>query len=113
MKEIPVSDQVFINKLSDIIKANIEEENFSVSELAQKSGVSLKNLRNRLGKATGKTVNEFIRDTRLHKAMELLQNEPYTVSEVAYRVGFRSPIYFIKCFHAYFGFPPGKSGRAI
>lgn len=108
MKEVPAGDQVFISKLTDIIHANIGDERFGVNDLAQKSGMSLKSLRKRLSKVTKKTVNQFIRDTRLQKALEMLQNESYTVSEVAYRVGFGSPIYFIKCFHEFFGFPPGK-----
>jgi AraC-like DNA-binding protein/Tfp pilus assembly protein PilF/TolB-like protein len=108
MKEVPVSDQAFISRLIDIIHANLGNENFGVNELAQKSGMSLKSLRKRLSNVTKKTVNQFIRDTRLQKALEMLQNESYTVSEVAYRVGFGSPIYFIKCFHEFYGFPPGK-----
>jgi hypothetical protein len=47
----------------------------------------------------------------LQKALELLQNESYTVSEVAYRTGFSSPSYFISCFHEYFGYPPGKAAK--
>jgi AraC-like DNA-binding protein/TolB-like protein/Flp pilus assembly protein TadD len=108
MAEPSHTDQLFIRKLTDIILANLADENFGVNELAQKSGISLKSLRKRLTKITKKTVNQFIRDTRLLKAMEMLQNESYTVSEVAYRVGFASSIYFIKCFHEFFGFPPGK-----
>lgn len=108
MNELPNTDQILIRKLTDIIHTNLGDENFGVNDLAQKSGMSLKSLRKRLDKISGKTVSQFIRDTRLHKAMEMLQNESYTVSEIAYRVGFASPIYFIKCFHEYFGFSPGK-----
>jgi TolB-like protein len=37
----------------------------------------------------------------------LLQNLG-TVSEISYRVGFGSPSYFNKCFHEYYGYPPGE-----
>jgi TolB-like protein/Tfp pilus assembly protein PilF len=45
----------------------------------------------------------------LQKAMKILQQEEITVSEVAYKVGFGSPAYFTKCFHEYFGYPPGEA----
>jgi tetratricopeptide (TPR) repeat protein len=38
----------------------------------------------------------------------MLHNESYTAAEVAYKTGFGSPAYFNKCFHEYFGYPPGK-----
>jgi TolB-like protein len=40
--------------------------------------------------------------------LEILQNEPWTAAEVAYKTGFGSPTYFNKCFHDYFGYAPGK-----
>jgi transcriptional regulator GlxA family with amidase domain len=43
--------------------------------------------------------------------MEMLQNNIGTVSEVAFMTGFGSPAYFSKCFHEFFGYPPGKVKR--
>ena len=48
---------------------------------------------------------------RLQKALELLRDGIYTVAEVGYKVGFNSPVYFTKCFHEYFGYPPVKVKR--
>jgi tetratricopeptide (TPR) repeat protein/AraC-like DNA-binding protein len=104
---LPV-DQIFIRKLTEIIIANLGNENFGVNELARASGVSLYNLSRRLHSINKKTVNQFIREIRLQKALEMLQNEEYSASEVAYKVGFGSPAYFNKCFHEFFGYPPGK-----
>jgi TolB-like protein/Tfp pilus assembly protein PilF len=44
----------------------------------------------------------------LEKAMEMLQNNVATASEIAYRVGFSSPTYFNTSFHQYYGYPPGE-----
>ncbi len=101
-------DETFIRRLTQIVLANLGNENFSVRELAQASGMSLYALSRRLHSVTGKPVNQFIREVRLHKALDMLQNEEYKASEVAYKTGFGSPAYFNKCFHEYFGFPPGK-----
>jgi len=101
-------DQVFIRKLTDIVLANLENEHFAVNELALESGFNSRVLNRRLKKLTGKSVSRFIRDTRLEKALEFLRDGIYTVAEAGYKAGFKSPVYFTKCFHEYFGYPPGK-----
>jgi uncharacterized protein (TIGR02145 family) len=102
------NDQIFISKLTEVTLANLGNENFGVNELAHVSGVSQHVLRRRLHVITNKTIAQFIRETRLQKALEMLQDGKVTSSEVAYKVGFSSPAYFNTCFHEYFGYPPGK-----
>jgi AraC-like DNA-binding protein/tetratricopeptide (TPR) repeat protein len=108
MTEQLTTDQLFIRKLVDITVANLGNENFGVKELAQESGMTRSRLNRRLNAITNKTINQFIREVRLQKALEMLQNETVTVSEVAFKVGFSSPNYFNTCFHEFFGYPPGK-----
>ncbi len=101
-------NQVFISKLTDIVLANLQNENFSVNDLARESGMSLYNLNQKLHSIKKKTVNQFIREVRLQKALEMLQEGTFTAAEVAYRTGFGSPAYFNKRFHEFFGYPPGE-----
>ena len=103
MTETLNNDQLFIGKLTEIILANLQNENFGGKELAQESGLSLYNLKRKLLAATQKPVSQFIRETRLRKAMEMLKNEDLTASEVAYKTGFSSPNYFNTSFHEFFG----------
>jgi uncharacterized protein (TIGR02145 family) len=102
------NDQTFIIRLTEIILANLGNENFGVNELAHELGMSHHILRRRLHSITNKTINQFIRETRLKKALELLQNGKVTSSDVAHKVGFGSPAYFNTCFSEFFGYPPGK-----
>jgi uncharacterized protein (TIGR02145 family) len=104
-------DQIFISKLSEIIQANLGNENYSIKELAHELGISHYSLSKRLYAITNKTFKQFIREARLQKAFQLLQNEEFTVSEIAYKVGFSSPAYFNTCFHEFFGYPPGQVKR--
>ena len=103
----PGKDQIFIAKLSEIILANLGNEDFGVNELVKKAGISHYSINRRLKAITNKSIKQFIREVRLQKALEILQNEEVHVSEVAYKVGFGSPAYFNTCFHDFFGFPPG------
>jgi len=104
-------DNDFISKITDIVEENISNEQFGVSELASEIGMSRSNLLRKLKKITKLSVSQFIRQVRLKQAMEMLRQKSLTVSEVTYKVGFGSTSYFIKCFHDYYGYPPGEVGK--
>jgi TolB-like protein/AraC-like DNA-binding protein/Tfp pilus assembly protein PilF len=104
-------DQAFLKKLTDIVLTNLQNDKFGVRELVKESGYSHYTLTRKLHSLTNKTINQFIRETRLQKALELLHNEEMTATEVAYRVGFNNVTYFNTCFHEFFGYPPGKARK--
>jgi TolB-like protein/AraC-like DNA-binding protein len=101
-------DQVFLNKVFAIIEANLSNEKFGAAELSRELGISHSNINRRLRSLHKKTISQLIQEIRLQHAMEMLQEKVATASEIAFRVGFSSPSYFNKCFHDYFGFPPGE-----
>ncbi len=101
-------DAVFLQKVREIVEANLDDENFSVVELGNKIGMSRSQLYRKLSALTGFSPNEAIRNMRLERARQLLEKKAGTVSEVAYLCGFNSPAYFIKCFKDYFGTTPGE-----
>ena len=100
-------DQAFLNRLTAIVEASLNDEQFGVNQLALKMGVSRSHIHRKLKSISNQSVSQFIREIRLKKAKELLENGNLTVSEIAYNVGFGSPSYFVKCFHEHFGYAPG------
>eukprot|EP01029_Cantina_marsupialis_P000649 TRINITY_DN1045_c1_g1_i2.p2 TRINITY_DN1045_c1_g1~~TRINITY_DN1045_c1_g1_i2.p2 ORF type:complete len:625 (-),score=56.29 TRINITY_DN1045_c1_g1_i2:1196-3070(-) len=104
-------DQVFLDRLTRIVDANLSNEQFGVQELAKQMGISRSQLHRKLRRLAKKSVSQFIREKRLKKAMDLLRQNVGTASEIAYQVGFSSPTYFTKCFHDYYGYPPGEVRR--
>ena len=103
------SQQEFLAKITAITEANLHNEQFGVNELARAMGMSRITLHRKITQAAGVSVSHFISQVRLKKAFELLKQNTATVSEVAYQCGFHSPTYFSKCFHDYYGFPPGEA----
>jgi len=101
----------FLKRITEIILENMSNEQFGVSELAHKTGMSRSNLLRKVKKLTKISVSQFIRHERLKHAREILRQTASTVSEVSYQVGFGSTSYFIKCFHDYYGYPPGEVGK--
>jgi tetratricopeptide (TPR) repeat protein/AraC-like DNA-binding protein len=102
------SDPLFISNITEVVLRNLGNEKFGVKELALELKLSHYRLSRKLFNIKGQKVNQFIREVRLKKSLELLKAGNLTASEVAYYVGFSSPAYFSTCFHDYFGYPPGK-----
>ncbi len=113
MHSLSSRDSDFLKKVNEIIKENISDEQFGVSELAGKIGMSRSNLLRKIKKLTSLSVSQYISQLRLASAMEELMEQSYTVSEVSYRVGFSSTSYFIKCFREHYGYPPGEVGKRL
>lgn len=111
MEEEMSMDQAFLKQLTEVVEANLEDEHFGVEALACSMGMSRYKIHRKLKSLTGQSVSQFIRVLRLKRAMELLQKNVATVSEIAYGVGFGSPTYFNKCFHDFYGFPPGEARK--
>ncbi len=98
----------FIDEVHSIVVSNIANENFGVRELASSLNLSSSQTLRKVKAATGKSVNQYIRELRLEKAAMLLKNTDNTASEIAYQVGFNSASYFNKTFSKYFGVTPGE-----
>lgn len=106
--EVTNTEQNFLNRLTEITEANLNNEQFGVSDLAEKAGISRSQIHRKLKSISNQSVSQFIREVRLNKAKDLLEQNKLTVSEIAYEVGFGSPSYFIKCFHENYGYAPGE-----
>ncbi|HEX6223366.1 MAG TPA: helix-turn-helix domain-containing protein [Chryseolinea sp.] len=109
----PSMDARFLQKVNQIIADNLGNEHFTVDILSSEAGLSRSMLHRKLVKITGKSASDLIQETRLQRALQLLEAGAATVSEVAYRVGFNSPSYFNKVFQKYYGVSPGEVRKGI
>ena len=112
MSNQPFKQIPFIEQAEAIIRENMAEEQFGVSELADAMNMSRSNLLRKIKKQTQLSASQYIRQVRLQEAMKLLKQTSLTVSEVSYQVGFGSASYFIKCFREEYGYPPGEVGKS-
>lgn len=99
---------LFLDQLKKEVDDNLNNDQFSVEELAKNIGMSRSQLHRKLTHATGQSVSQFIREYRLQLGMKRLKEGDLTAAEVADRIGFGSATYFSKCFNEYYGFPPGE-----
>lgn len=101
-----ISDDLFIQKLKDLIDKNLASPELSVAQLAEELCVSRSGLFAKVKAAVGDTPNNMITDARLAKAQQLLVEGKKPISEICYLVGFSSPSYFSRCFDKKFGMTP-------
>lgn len=90
------------------VEENISDPDLNVNTLCEKSGIPNKQVYRIIKKYTGIAPLDYIRQVRLQKAAMLLGQHRFTVSEVCYMVGFKTPSYFAKCFLAKFGVKPSQ-----
>lgn len=112
-KEIPITsaDESFLENALQIVEENIENYQFNVIQFATDLAVSRPLLFTKLKALTGQTPNNFIKTIRLKRAAQLLKTQKLNVSEVAYKVGFKDPKYFRKCFKDQFDELPSEFSR--
>lgn len=99
-------DRKFGEKLQTILEKQLDNPEFTIEDFASAVGVSRAAFFRKVKGVTGYTPNEYMRILRMKRAMELLQEGIYNVSEIAYKVGMNDPLYFSKCFKSHFGAPP-------
>lgn len=95
-------------RVARIIEENIADPDLNVNLLCEKSGVANKQLYRLIKKYHDMAPLDYIRSVRLQKAAVLLSQHRFTVSEVSYMVGFKTPSYFARCFQNQFGVKPSQ-----
>lgn len=98
-KESDNEDKLFLKSLHDHISRNLDNANFGVSELAHTMMMSERNLYRKVKELTGQPVASLVREVRLQFAHKLIINKQVkTLSEAAYKVGFKSPKHFSRTY---------------
>jgi len=93
------------------IDANYADPEISLHALAREVSVSPSHFSTIFSQEAGRTFIEYLTDTRLRQAMELLKTTSLRSSEIAYRVGYKDPHYFSYIFKANTGCTPTEFRR--
>jgi signal transduction histidine kinase/DNA-binding response OmpR family regulator len=98
----------FLKKAVKIVEDNITNPAMNVEFLMKELGVSRTQLFRKLKATTNYSANHFIRNIKLKKAAQFLQQNSHNITEVLYRSGFNSPSYFATCFKEMYGCLPSE-----
>lgn len=106
-------ERELIETLLLIIDNEIDNPELNIQYICRNIGMSKTKLFNTVKATTGKSLNEFIRSTRLKKALHIMATEEINVIEAMNRVGIQSASYFTKAFKKEFGKTPSEYLRDL
>ena len=101
-------DAAFIERMKQIIEAEMASSSFTVDTLSATMGMSARQLHRRAKTVTGLTPGVMIRTMRLHRAANMLEQQAGRVSEIAYKVGFNDVRNFSRVFRQVYGVNPSE-----
>lgn len=104
--EMESSDKLFIQKFATLLESSFQDPTISIEKLSDDMGVSRVHLYRKVKEITGFSPVDYLRNFRLSKATNLLAKRQFSISEIAYQIGFSSPAYFSKCFKDVFNMTP-------
>lgn len=101
-----------LQRAEQYIRDHLKDADLRPQSVAEACGISLRYLQ-RLFTDSEKSINGFIRDTRLERCAEDLANvaNKKSVAEIAYRWGFADQSQFCKHYRAQFGVTPTETRR--
>ena len=105
-KKLSNLEELFMNKVTEVINKHLSEEDFSIEQFGKEVGMDRVQLHRKLKALSGKSPSNYLRSVRLVKAKRMISEKKGNVSEIAYAVGFSSPTYFTRCFREEFGRAP-------
>jgi AraC-like DNA-binding protein len=91
----------------------MDNNTLTVDGLVDEMGMGRTVFFNKLKTMTGMSPVEFMREIRIKKAAQLLEENQYNVTEVTYMVGMNDSRYFSKCFKNTYGVTPSEYRNAI
>ena len=96
-----------IQKCCDYIELSLERP-IRTADLAALVGYTDYYLTEKFRKETGKSISTYLRDARIARARVLLESTELSVADIAERLAFSTPSYFIHCFRTVVGCTPAQ-----
>jgi two-component system response regulator YesN len=111
MKGITVSKhRAAVQKALNMIEVRVQDPP-SLGELASLSGLGRTYFSFVFKEVTGTGLRDYLIQSRINKAKDLLNDTDLKIKEIAYKVGFRNPDYFCRIFKKKTGVNPTEWRR--
>ena len=110
------SYQHFQDELLEIILAYIDKKvssPISIEELCSKFSVSRSSLQTLFKNNLNTSPKKYINDLKLSKSKQLIKENKYTISEIAFMLGFNSIHYFSRAFTQHYEISPSEYSQTL
>ena len=106
-EQFAINDQIFLNKVIDLIHAQMASQNINIIDMAYSLNMTSRQLNRKINAITGDNISKYILQVRMLHAKHLLDsNKDYTVAEVAYKCGYEENSNFTRAFKMLYGITP-------
>ena len=106
MSESLKQDELFRQKLQQVVEQNLGNEDFSVQQLSEQMAMDRSVLYRRMQVLNLDTPANYIKRIRMEVAARLLRETDLPINEIAMRTGFSNAKYFSVTFKQEFGKSP-------
>lgn len=100
-------DDTFLNRIDSYLLNHLNET-IHIDALAEHCRLSRSGLDKKMRQFLATSTSHYIRQFKLEKAKEMLQNSQLSVKEISQLTGFNSLSYFSTCYTKFFGYSPVK-----
>ena len=94
--------------IKDYISKHYSEERLSIKEIGDHVFLSASYICTYFKTQTGQTLNQYITEYRMERAMQLLQDKRYAITDISEKVGYNNGNYFGKSFKKFTGLTPSQ-----
>ncbi|MDZ7771265.1 MAG: response regulator [Balneolaceae bacterium] len=113
-EELVNESHAMIERLKAYVESRINDDNITITELADAVNKSRRQLYRDVKAMTGYTPAEFVREVKLRRARRLFESSPrITVAEVSNAVGYNTVRHFSKIFRNRFGLNPSEFKKQL
>lgn len=100
-------DQIWLQEFETVLQRQIDNPDYSISNMAEAFFISESTLNRQLKKLTGLTPARYLRETRLNEARYLIESRKFnSIRQIAITVGFRDEKAFSRSYKKRFGKSP-------
>lgn len=101
-------DNMFMTELYHLMESELSNPELDVTRMTQLLKISRTKFYYKVKGLTGENPSVFFKTYKLNRAVELLKEGKYTISEIADMTGFNTLSHFSKSFKQQFGIPPSE-----
>lgn len=102
------NNEQLMDRVMQSVNNHLADPEYSVETLTADVGISRAQLHRKMKELTGISTAEFIRNIRMQRAAELIEEGKINITQIAYDCGFNSQSHFSTAFRKHFGITPSQ-----
>ena len=103
---LPLQDKAFLSRLYAVMDESLSSSEVDINRIAEIMKISRTNFYYKVKSLTGETPSTFYRNYKFNKAIALMKEGKYNLTEIAFMTGFSSSSQFSTSFKKHFGVSP-------